>query len=508
MHISKLVPQALKEDIRRLTRGRGLSYKVAVGLESRTLFAFNHLRAAGGMGWLARGYQVDSLESRRPRKVNCCARDVGKTSEIIVTACWASVCMPGGVGLVTAPLDNMLQPIMQEIRRQCDQSSGLHANLEGSAMSPAWRFRFKNGFVLHGRIGGLSGLNYKGIHADWVWVDEAQDMPQAAWRELYPAVKAGGKLWVYGVPNGIRGDFYRHTLDGDFEHQSWPMWLNPDVSSEHLERLSRVFGGVTSPAYLHNVAGQFSDTCTLAFPMDLVQKSTGPYALASYIAEADRFDDENIFKKPVGPCYMGVDLGFSEDPTEVTLFEEDLLGALHSVARAHIGHASYDKLATILATLISAWRPEAVGIDAGGPGLPVVHLLARLRVNATVYPVFFNAWVTWTPPELAGGVRGMLKNMVTDAMAAEMAAGSILFNPLDADRFEQYGAQTSYVSSSGRMAYSKGGDHIIDADRCAYYAARTDLFSLAAEPPIIGVGFATFGAVPSDFGSPWAIGEA
>jgi hypothetical protein len=108
---------------------------------------------------------------------------------------------------------------------------------------------------------------------------------------------------------------------------------------------------------------------------------------------------------------------------------------------------------------------------------------------------------------LAGGVRGYLKNMVTDAMAAEMAAGTLLFSDLDPDRFEQYGSHTALQTATGRITYSKGGDHIIDADRCAFYAARTHLFSLAAEPPIVGVGFDTFGSIPEDFEAPYALKE-
>ena len=92
--------------------------------------------------------------------------------------------------------------------------------------------------------------------------------------------------------------------------------------------------------------------------------------------------------------------------------------------------------------------------------------------------------------------------MVSDAMAAEMAAGTFLFNGADGDRSEQYGAHTAFLTGSQRVSYSKGGDHIIDADRCAYYAARTDLFSIASEPPVLGLGFEAFGPVPTDFERP------
>ena len=507
MNVLKCIPPPLRKLIRRQARKAGVDYASVAPLESRAAFAYDHVTARGNMPWRVRKYQVASLESRSVRKANCCARDVGKTSEIVITACWASICMPEGIGLVTAPLDNMLQPVMHEIRRQCETSPGLSANLEGSTMSPSWRLRFKNGFTLHGRIGGLAGLNYKGVHADWVWVDEAQDMPQAAWRELYPAVNPGGKLWVYGVPNGLRGDFFRHVKDPAWETHNWPMWLNPDVTTSDLLRLERVFGGTSAPAYVHNVAGTFCSGSALAFPIELVTESMEPYVLASYDASAGTFD-RDILSHDFGLCYMGVDLGFAEDPTEVSVLHEDKDGNLHTVARAHIGHAPYDELAQILGAMIRAWEPAAVGIDAGGSGLAVVHLMAGQHTGRMIYPIFFNAWVTWTPDELMGGIRGYLKNLVTDAMAAEMASGALLFSRSDAERFEQYGNHLVQETATGRVTYSKGHDHIIDADRCAFYAARSHLFSASAEPTFTGIRVDTFGALPGDYGGSFPLHES
>ena len=142
------LPKSVRQAIVRAARRCGADRRVALRLESRFLFAYENLLADDDERWLA--------------------RDVGKTAEIVVTACWASVCMPNGVGLITAPMDNMLQPVMHAVQRQCLMSAGLRANFEGSSMSPSWRIRFKNGFTLLGRIAGPEGMNYKGVHADWV----------------------------------------------------------------------------------------------------------------------------------------------------------------------------------------------------------------------------------------------------------------------------------------------------------------------------------------------------
>ena len=60
----------------------------------------------------------------------------------------------------------------------------------------AWHIRFNNGFVLWGWIAGARGVNFQGMHVDWLIVDEAQGMTEAAWGELYQAINGGGRRWV------------------------------------------------------------------------------------------------------------------------------------------------------------------------------------------------------------------------------------------------------------------------------------------------------------------------
>jgi len=284
------------------------------------------------------------------------------------------------------------------------------------------------------------------------------------------------------------------------------MSFNPHVTEMDLARLERVFGGVTAPAYIHNVMGEFCDASSLAFPIVRVEQTPEKYVLANYDNDRGVFD-KDVLARDFGCCYVGVDLGFAEDPTEISVLREDADETLSTAARIHIGHCAYDRLAQILGQMIRAWEPAGVAIDAGGPGLPVVHLLARMCVRAMVYPVFFNAWVNWRPEGLEGGIRGYLKNLVTDAMGADMAGGRLLFSPQDTERLEQYASHTVLETATGRVTYSKGNDHIIDADRCAYFAARSHMFTSSVEPAFTGMRVDTFGAFPGDYGAPYAIKE-
>jgi hypothetical protein len=93
-------------------------------------------------------------------------------------------------------------------------------------------------------------------------------------------------------------------------------------------------------------------------------------------------------------------------------------------------------------------------------------------------------------------------------MAADMASGTLRFAPQDAKRFEQYGNHLVQETATGRVTYSKGHGHIIDADRCAFYAARSHLFSGAVEPTFTGIRVDTFGRIPGDDGGPYPLRES
>src|SRR5690606_29382770 len=134
--------------------------------------------------------------------------------------------------------------------------------------TPSWMFRFTNGFVLWGRIAGPRGTNFQGMHVDWQIIDEAQEMTESAWAELLQALNGEGIRWVYGVPNGLRNTYYRMTQDQTAEQYNWPSSLNPVFTPAKDAELARLYGGRTSPGYIHRVLGQHGTPAHAVFHLD------------------------------------------------------------------------------------------------------------------------------------------------------------------------------------------------------------------------------------------------
>ncbi|HOH42729.1 MAG TPA: hypothetical protein PLZ53_06400, partial [Candidatus Hydrogenedentes bacterium] len=145
-------------------------------IASRERFARAHFRDRNGAPWQVRPYQRPSLESRALRKVHCDGRDVGKTAEIEIIACWAMVACPDREMLIATQCENHLFPLMNRLARRFQQTPAFTPSLVEMRRSPSWHFRFSNNFVLWGRIAGPRGMNFQGMHVDWQIVDEAQEM--------------------------------------------------------------------------------------------------------------------------------------------------------------------------------------------------------------------------------------------------------------------------------------------------------------------------------------------
>jgi hypothetical protein len=72
------------------------------------------------------------------------------------------------------------------------------------------------------------------------------------------------------------------------------------------------------------------------------------------------------------------DTGYTNDPSEVTVWWEDEEGITGLVFRLHTEHVSYPILLEIIALVDRYYDPRGIGIDNGGNGLSVVQDLATL----------------------------------------------------------------------------------------------------------------------------------
>ena len=436
----------------------------------RVAFAKQYIQDNHGRPWEPRAYQRASLLSDASRKVHCDGRDVGKTAEIEIVACWAMVNCPDSEMLIATQCENHLFPLMNRLVRRFQTSDQFASSLVEVRRSPSWYFRFSNGFVLWGRIAGPHGVNFQGLHVDWQIVDEAQEMTETSWGELYQALNGGGRRWVYGVPNGLRNTFYRMTQMHDVEQYNWPSSLNPEFSAEKDEELARLYGGRNAPGYVHRVLGQHGEPACAVFVLEdylaCVQSALPFHNLV--LAEGDAFEAPTGV--PNGDYFLGCDLGYARDPSEFVVYH--MAGPdLVNVARVKLVGVNYARQQDVIVALDRAYSFRAIGIDAGNNGRAVAHNLMRLGNDwcDRVYAYEFGS--TRNVGLLPNGQSEMrrTKEFMTELLTRRMAERTLVFPSL-ADREEQYASHTYRITEMGQVVYEKGNDHLVDADRCAMLA--------------------------------------
>ncbi|NUM56871.1 MAG: hypothetical protein HUU46_24845 [Candidatus Hydrogenedentes bacterium] len=451
----------------------------------RTEFARARIVDGGGNPWEPRPYQIDSLESFAARKVHCDGRDVGKTSEIEIVAAWAMAARPDTEMLIATQCDNHLFPLMQRIVHRFESSPEFAKDLVEVKRSPSWYLRFRNGFVLWGRIAGPHGMNFQGLHVDWQIVDEAQEMTESAWGELYQALNGGGWRWVYGVPNGLRNSFYRMTQMPDAERHNWPSTLNPEFSRAKDEELALLYGGKNSPGYVHRVLGQHGSPAHAVFDLDdyLACVDEGLAFHDITLAEGDAFEAPGAVE---GAHYLGCDLGYARDPSEFVVYRADP-PHLINVLRLRLDGVNYARQQDIIAALDDAYRFRRIGIDAGNNGRAVAHnLMARGQAWCEkIECIEFGGAIELEPLPDGTKDRRPAKAFMTDLLARHMRERTIVFPRLP-DRESQYASHTYAIGAMGYIVYEKGNDHLIDADRCAAYAHYRDTMQYE-RGPIFGV---------------------
>lgn len=464
----------------------------AATLYDRTAFAAATIKDRTGAPWTARDYQRESLNSYRDRKVHYDGRDVGKTSEIELIALWAAAALPNSELLIATQCEHHLFPLMHRVFRRFEENPEFSDSIAEIKRTPSWYLRLANGFTLWGRIAGPRGVNFQGMHVDFQIVDEAQELTETSWGEIFQALNGGGARWVYGVPDGRRGTFHRMTQDQSMQQFNWPSHLNPEFTREKDAELQRLYGGKSSPGYIHRVLGQHGTPTHGVFDLDDYLECTQEMLPFSNV----ELTEDDAFAAPPdiprGSYYLGCDLGFARDPSEFVVFRAD--GPhLINVLRVHLSGVNYARQQSVIEELDRAYAFRRIAIDCGNNGRAVAHQLMAKNYDwcAKISAVEFGSSLDLEP--LPGGeiVRRPAKEWMTELLQRRLADRTIVFPKL-AERESQYAAHTYAVSQNGRVVYGKGHDHIIDADRCALLAHWEDTREDDTSPVPVGSRIARF----------------
>ncbi len=440
-------------------------------------------------------HQIDDLHCPSRNIIHLDGRDSGKSISLTTDALHFATTTPGGQGLIAAPHQGHLDSLIEEIDYQIETSEMLRAlvalNQFGKLKimrKPYYRIEFLTGSVLYFRPAGVYGDAFRSLHVERVWVDEGAWLTEAAWKALRQCLKAGGRLRIYSTPNGLRNTtYFRLTSSKQFTIFRWPSWVNPHWTDQRERELVEFYGGKDTAGWQHEVAGEHGKPSYGAFIQehfdaacqDILEYRTvriGSDDLAGCQANQHLFDalEAMLDLTPqAGVFWIGADLGYTNDPTEIVVFQ-DASGesaATRLVLRIHCERVAYPILSMLIALLERYYAPAGIGIDNGGNGGAVVQELLMLdayrslNLSGRLRGIDFGG-VTVLPTPDGGEVRKRTKELMTSLINGMLQRREIQFPHADLELQDQFTTHT-YTMTNNAIVYSKGNDHIIDAVRCA-----------------------------------------
>jgi len=353
---------------------------------------------------------------------------------------------------------------MERIVRRIESTPDFASALIDRKRHPSYCLRFRNGSILWGRIAGPRGINFQGLHVGWQLVDEAQELTDTAWGELYQALNA-------------RQTYYRMTQMDEYEQFRWPSDVNPDFTESKRRELVKLYGGLQSEGYIHRVLGEHGAPAMAAFRFDdyleCIDRSLEFDNVCIDSALLNEHALDEVLPAPGAvparsDFYLGVDLGYTRDPSELVVYADIDGGRMVNVARVHLEGVDYHTQQQVIELLDTRYAFRGIGIDAGNNGRAVAHALRAIdaRWDTLVHAYDFGSKLLVGYSADGTPYYRRTKRFMTELIERRIHDRSVVYPNL-ADRDEQYVSHTYRVGPSGEIVYSKGNDHIIDADRCA-----------------------------------------
>lgn len=447
-------------------------------------------------------HQQDDVRDTHPLIIHQDGRAVGKTVNITVLVCHDGVTTQNGRTLVTTPNEGHLQKIIQEVEAQIFGSPFLENQVAVDPRTnrllitrkPYYQIRWKSGTIQEFRPAGATGKSVRSLHCGKVLIDEAAWYPEAGWRALHRVLNRGGQMRAYTNPNGLRTTTY-YALTTDPKRGAkvvkWPSWTVPDWTEEDTEREANVYGGRDTAGFQHEVAGEHGAPSFTAFNhkqfhscqrklervYQTIRIDGEEFSSIHSVDEAiQRLDELLRLEDDVrGMFWLGADLGYTNDPSELTVWLVDDRGRMVPRLRIHNEHLPYTYQAALIALLDDTFDFAGLGIDAGSNGMAVEHILTtedrysghQFAHRLEAYD-FGSSVTTGYDPEGRPKMRNA-KEYMTSLINGRLAGRTIIFPTLetDGDWEDQFLTQTYSSTQGRRIVYSKGNDHIIDSTRAA-----------------------------------------
>ncbi|MFA7101251.1 MAG: hypothetical protein WC196_05925 [Bacilli bacterium] len=255
--------------------------------------------------------------------------------------------------------------------------------------------RLLNNCLIRCRIvGSTADSNVIGLHVPCIYVDEAQVFGYSAWNSLMQCLTTWDTdffLWVSGVPNGLREKnvlFECDQLDEKFSRHNVSRLKSIRYTKEQHDFDLKQYGGENGDDYVHLVLGEHGSPAFSVFDRKLMKIEDYPVSLsvlnnvtleqcAGNFSEVLRAPDIPYdIQKKYDLIIAGIDAGFSNDPTIITILWRDAATQIwREFARFELRRIKYPVQAKIIDWLDTIYGFNMVAIDAGSSGLALCQIL-------------------------------------------------------------------------------------------------------------------------------------
>ena len=424
-------------------------------------------------------------------------RKLGKSVCVVADILHFAFTTKNSKGLIAAPHQGHLDTLVDELEYQIGENPILQESVavkstghDAVRRKPYYEIKFVSGTMLYFRPGGDKGKAFRSLHVDRIWVDEAVWLPDLAWQALMQCLNINGRMRIYSNPNGMRNTkyfFFTENKEGKWTVFHWPSMINPNWTVEREEEMAIFYGGRDTAGYQHEVLGEHGKPSYGAFNHEQFrkcQREMKTYRLVNILGEdledcaseleiRSRLDLMMSMVPEEGQFWIGGDLGYTNDPSEITIWCEDEEGIMHLVVRFHVEHVSYPVLAEMIALIDNYYNPEGIGIDNGGNGLSVVQDLTTLDkfkgqdFESKLMGFDFGSSTTIGYSDDGKSIRKRTKEYMTQLINWALGKGKVVFPNSDLDLENEFTTHT-YSLHDGKIIYSKGNDHIVDSTRCGF----------------------------------------
>jgi len=430
----------------------------------------------------------------------CCGRAVGKTVSLTDYILWllCNNVFPNEYIMYTVPSKVHLEPVFSNLMKYLRGNTLLKNFIEPKRgiNSSNYTITLLNSSQVVCRIAGQSGTgaNVIGHHTPIIIADEGGYYPWGTWIELQPVLNTwqnGYKLWVAGVPTGLREEnvlYYVDQVGDSYSHHRTSCHDNPRYTDEDEERNLQQYGSIDGDDYIHMVLGQHGSPTFAVFDRKLMQIES--YATFKLTMSGIDLNLNEIFSRlstiPPLPDHdlviVGIDLGYTEPTSIMILYEKN--GIIKEHARINLYKVDYPSQEKIIDYIDTKFnRPQILGIDIGNERGLFQHLTEDEKFihkdfKRRLIPVQFGSWLSLGQNVDGEELKVKTKPYSVTLLQEYSNSHKIVYSYTDTELITELERMTYTKTPTGDVVYKtltpkggkRGDDHNTSAMLCATLA--------------------------------------